>query len=67
MSIEVRKIELVSLSQNNALIKIDQVVKGRRGKLSTESKQSASLMLVKYRGKWKIGDSDTVIRSMNNR
>ncbi len=67
MSVEVRKIELVSLSQNNALIKIDQVVKGRRGKLSTESKQTASLMLVKYRGTWKIGDSDTIVKSMENR
>jgi hypothetical protein len=67
ISIEVRNIELVSLTENNALIKINQVVKGRRGKLSTESKQTASLALVKYRGKWKIGDSDTIIKSMDNR
>ncbi len=67
MSIEVRNIELISLSQNNALIKIDRIVKGRRGKISTESKQTASLTLVKYQGKWKIGDSDTIVKSIGNR
>lgn len=66
MSVEVRNIELVSFSPNNALIKIEQVVKGRKGKLSTESKQTASLALVKYQGKWKIGDSDTIVKSMKN-
>jgi hypothetical protein len=67
MSIEVRNIELTSFSQNNAIVKIDQIVKGRRGKISTESKQTASLVLVKYQGKWKIGDSDTIVKSMGNR
>jgi hypothetical protein len=67
MSIEVRNIELVSLSQNNAIVKIDQVVKGRKGNRSTESKQTASLMLVKYNGKWKIGDTDTIVNSIGNR
>jgi hypothetical protein len=67
MSIEVRNIELISFSQNNALIKIDQIVKGRRGKISTESKQTASLTLVKYQGEWKIGDSDTIVKSIGSR
>jgi hypothetical protein len=67
MSIEVRNIELISFSQNTALVKIDQIVKGRRGKISTESKQTASLALVKYQGKWKIGDSDTIVKSIGNR
>jgi hypothetical protein len=67
MSIEVRNIELISFSQNNALVKIEQIVKGRRGKISTESKQTASLMLVKYQGEWKIGDSDTIVKSIGNR
>jgi hypothetical protein len=67
MSIEVRNIELVSFSQNNAVVKIDQIVKGRKGNLSTESKQAASLTLVKYNGQWKIGDSDTIVKSMRNR
>jgi hypothetical protein len=67
MSVEVRNIELISLSQNNALIKIEQIVKGRKGKISTESKQTASLSLVKYQGKWKIGDSDTIVKSIGNR
>jgi hypothetical protein len=67
MTIEVRNIELVSLSEHNALVKIDQIVKGHRGDRSTESMQTGSLMLVKYHGKWKIGDSDTIVNSMKNR
>jgi hypothetical protein len=67
ISIEVRNIELVSFSEHNALVKIDQLVKGRRGKISTEFKQTASLTLVKYHGKWKIGDGDTIVRSMGDR
>jgi hypothetical protein len=67
MSIEVRNIELTSFSQHNAVVKIDQVVKGRKGNLSTESKQTASLTLVKYNGKWKIGDTDTIVKTIGNR
>jgi hypothetical protein len=67
MSIEVRNIELVSFSQNNAIVKIDQVVKGRKGNRSTESKQTGSLLLVKYRGKWKIGGTDSIVKSMSSR
>jgi hypothetical protein len=67
MSIEVRSIELVSFSPHNAIVKIDQVVKGRRGDRSTESQQTGTLALLKYRGAWKIADSDTVIKSMQER
>jgi hypothetical protein len=66
MSVEVRNIELVSFSQNNAVVKIEQVVKGRRDKKTAEFKQVGSLMLVKHHGKWKISGRDAIVNSMGN-
>lgn len=65
MSIEVQNIELVSLSANNALVKIDQVMKATRFERMFTSQQSASVALVRYRGQWKISDSNTAITQLN--
>ncbi|AFY94128.1 hypothetical protein [Chamaesiphon minutus] len=65
MSVEVENIELVSISENNALVTIDQVMKVRGQRGSATSHQSASIALTKYRGQWKISDGNTVIKSLN--
>jgi hypothetical protein len=64
MSIEVQNIELISLSEHNALVKITQVMKARGSQRAVSSQQSASIALVKYQGKWKISDSNTAMRSI---
>ncbi|WP_373544666.1 hypothetical protein [Chamaesiphon sp.] len=64
MSVEVKNIELVSLSANNAVVNVEQVMKGRGLQKSMISQQSASIGLLKYRGKWKISDGNTVINSL---
>lgn len=65
MSVEVQNIELVSLSPNNALVQITQVVKASGGQRAVKSQQSASVTLVKYRGRWRVGDTDTVMQSLD--
>jgi hypothetical protein len=65
LSIEVQNIELVSLSAHNARVEITQVMKARGSQRSISSQQSASVALVKYRGSWKVSDSDTVMRSID--
>jgi hypothetical protein len=65
MSVEVQNIELVSLSSNNALVQITQVMKARGGQRVVKSQQSASITLVKYRGRWRVGDTDTVMQSLD--
>ncbi|WP_373542655.1 hypothetical protein [Chamaesiphon sp.] len=64
MSVEVQNIELVSLTANNALINVEQVMKTKSPLRSMTSQQSASVMLTKYRGKWKISDGNTVVKSI---
>ncbi len=65
MSIEVQNIELVSLSENNARVKVTQLMKARGSQQAVKSQQLASVMLVKYSGKWKVSDTDTVMRTFN--
>ncbi|MCY7334610.1 MAG: hypothetical protein LH613_00090 [Chamaesiphon sp.] len=65
MSVEVQNIELVSLSERNALVKVTQVMKAKGKQRAISSQQSASLVLVKYRGQWKISGSDTVMKSID--
>ena len=64
MSVEVQNIELVSLSANHAVIQVEQVMKAHGPLKSITSQQSASVMLTKYQGKWRISDGNTVIKSM---
>jgi hypothetical protein len=64
MSVEVQNIELLSLSANNALIKVEQVMKAHGPLKSMTSQQSASVMLTKYQGKWRISDGNTVVKSL---
>ena len=65
MSIEVLGIELVSLSEHNALVVIEQSTKvsGPRGKAKMQD--SISIALVKNRGSWKISDSDMIMEAAN--
>lgn len=65
ISVEVENIELVSISENNALVTIDQVMKMRGQRGSATSHQSASIALTRYRGQWRISDGNTVIKSLN--
>lgn len=65
MSIEVQNIELISLSENNARVKVTQLVKARGSQRAVRSQQLASVMLVKYEGSWKVSDTDTVMKSMD--
>jgi hypothetical protein len=65
MSIEVQNIELISLSGNNARVEISQVMKASGTQRSIKSQQSASIVLVKYRGRWKVSDGDTVMQSLD--
>ena len=64
MSIEVQNIELISLSENNARVKVTQLMKARGSQRAVRSQQLASVMLVKYAGSWKVNDTDTVMKSM---
>jgi hypothetical protein len=65
MSIEVQNIELVSLSENNARVKVTQLMKARGSQRAVRSQQFASVMLVKYEGSWKVSDTDTVMKSLD--
>ena len=65
MSIEVQNIELVSLSASNARVEIAQLVKARGAQRAIKSQQSTSIVLVKYRGRWKVSDGDTVMQSLD--
>jgi hypothetical protein len=65
MSIEVQDIELVSLSDRNALVKVTQLMRARGSGRAISSQQSSSFALVKYQGRWRVSDSDTVMKSMS--
>ncbi|WP_310410269.1 hypothetical protein [Chamaesiphon sp. OTE_8_metabat_110] len=65
MSIEVQNIELVSLSGNNARVEIAQLMKARGAQRAIKSQQSTSIALVKYRGRWKVSDGETVMQSLD--
>jgi hypothetical protein len=63
MSIEVKNIELVSLSDRTAVVSIEQLTKFRGPKGAASIKQSSSLSLVKSNGRWIVSDSSTIINS----
>jgi hypothetical protein len=65
MSIEVQNIELVSLSERNAMVRIDQLTKFRSPKGAGSVQHSVSLALVKDRGQWKISDGNIVMQGIN--
>jgi hypothetical protein len=64
MSVEVQNIELVSLSEYHAVVKITQVMKARGSQRAVSAEQSASVSLIKHRGQWKISASDTAMKSI---
>jgi hypothetical protein len=66
VSVEIQNIELISLSANNALVKIDQLVTAKGAQRSGSVQQSSSVALIKNRGQWKISDGNTVIKSVNS-
>ncbi len=65
MSVEVQNIDLLKLSDRNAMVKINLAMKSRTSKKAVNSQQSSILALVKYQGKWKISDADTVMKSID--
>jgi hypothetical protein len=65
MSIEVQDIELVSLSDRDALVKVTQLMRARGSGRAISSQQSSSFSLVKQQGRWRVSDSDTVMKSMS--
>jgi hypothetical protein len=64
VSVEVQDIELISLSDHNALVKVTQLVKARGSGRAMNSQQSSSLSLIKQQGRWRISDGKTFIQTM---
>jgi hypothetical protein len=65
VSYEVQSIQLLSLTGHTAKVKVSEsataVVRGGTGNALGDS----TLTLVKYKGKWKISDADSVIKSVS--
>jgi hypothetical protein len=51
---EVLSVELVSLSKQNAMVKVEKIIRLRRGNESKELKRSLLFKMVKTNGLWKI-------------
>jgi hypothetical protein len=66
VSVEIQNIDLVSLSTNNALVKIEQLITAKGAQRSGIVRQSSSVALIKNRGQWKISDGSTVIKSVSS-
>jgi hypothetical protein len=56
ISFQIKNIELVSLSDRQATVKIEQLVTGKKDGNTKSDLQAVSITLVKYRGSWKVGD-----------
>ncbi len=54
VSNEVLSVELVSLSKQNAMVKVEEILRARHGKESKELKRSLLFKMVKNNGLWKI-------------
>jgi hypothetical protein len=63
MSIEVKSIDLVALSDRRAVVNISQLTKFRGPQGAASLQQSAALSLVKSNGQWKVSDSSTMMQS----
>jgi phage I-like protein len=64
VSVEVQDIELITLSDNSASVKVTQLVKARGSGRAMNSQQSSSLSLIKQQGRWRISDARTFIQTM---
>ncbi len=64
MSIEVQDIELIALSERNATVKVTQLMRARGSNRAMSSQQLSSFSLMKTQGRWRVIDSNTVMRSM---
>ena len=51
---EVLSIELISLSKQNAMVKVEEILRARQGNQSKEFKRSLLFKMVKTNGLWKI-------------
>jgi hypothetical protein len=66
MSVEIQKIELLSLSPNNATIKIDLARNYAANGRSFNTTETTTFDMAKYHGKWKISDiSGVVLKSVD--
>lgn len=64
MSIEVQDIELVTLSERNATVKVTQLMRARGSNRAMSSQQLSSFSLMKAQGRWRVIDSNTVMSSI---
>jgi hypothetical protein len=66
-SIEVRNIELVSFSDRNAFMRIEEIHKiSVRGQVKTVP-QSTSIRLSKHNGRWQVSDLSSALSSLDRR
>lgn len=61
MSIEIQSIELVSLTDRTAVVKMAQRIRVTSPKRSGTFQSSSAIKLVKNRGQWKISDGKTAM------
>ena len=54
LSNEVLSVELISLSKQNAMVKVEEILRARQGNQSKELKRSLLFKMVKTNGLWKI-------------
>jgi hypothetical protein len=60
ISIEVKKIDLLSLSQDNATLEIEEIMRLRKGNRSRELQRLLKFTMVKINSSWKITGIDNV-------
>ncbi len=65
ISIEIKRIELVSLSDRQATLNIDQLLTIRKSHKSANSRQFASVELIKQRGRWRVSRNNTIAASFD--
>jgi hypothetical protein len=65
LGIEAKKIELLTLTAHNAMVRIDISTKAIVGREAMNVQESSTLTLVKHQGKWKISNGDSVIKSID--
>jgi hypothetical protein len=62
ISTEVKSIELLQLTKNSALVKITQVGRFTSPKKSGGFTQDSTVKMIKYQGRWKIGEGQAIVK-----
>jgi hypothetical protein len=66
MSFEVKRIDLLELSNRRAVVKVNNSVKGKGLGKTFDIPQVTTMLLVKSQGTWKIKDGYTVVKSIDS-